>query len=276
MKKIIALALALLLALSLIGCSINGTADGDENEDAFELSSALVYGDFEYAVNENGDFDIVGYTYSGAEPVSIEIPADIDGRPVTGIGDDAFKAVATISAVTLPASIEYIGNFAFYDCTALTSITIPNSVTTIGIGAFRGCTALTSITLSESLKSIGDHAFWDCKSLTSVKLPEALNTIGEGAFWNCVSLTEITIPASVKSIGRGAFIYCDSLTKATFASADLEIGEGAFIGCNEGLELVCTSDFTVKDENADKDEKYGLVEFAEEAELKLTYVPVAA
>ena len=50
------------------------------------------------------------------------IPAHIDGRPVTSIGDSAFD-----------------------ECKNLTSITIPDSVTFIGAGAFKRCTSLTAI-----------------------------------------------------------------------------------------------------------------------------------
>ncbi|MDE6775588.1 MAG: leucine-rich repeat domain-containing protein, partial [Ruminococcus sp.] len=46
----------------------------------------------------------------------VVIPSEIDGLPVTGIGD-----------------------YAFFDCSGLTSVTIPDSVISIGESAFGDC-----------------------------------------------------------------------------------------------------------------------------------------
>lgn len=227
MKKILALTLAALLALSIVGCS-KDDEDDSGNDDAV-VEDVLTYGDFEYAVNSDGDFEITDYIYTGAESVDVEIPSQIDGRPVTGIAGDAFKAVTAMKSVTIPDSIEYIGQFAFYGCTSLTSVMLPDYITSIGTGAFWGCSSLTSITLPSALRTIGDYAFWNCEKLSNVTLPEALETVGEAAFWGCEAFTEVSVPASVKNVGRSAFAYCTSLTKATFLNNNVEIGKGAFI-----------------------------------------------
>ena len=73
----------------------------------------------------------------------LEIPAEIDGKPVTSIGDGAFSV-----------------------CSGLTKITIPNGVTSIRDGAFSNCSGLTEITIPDSVTSIGDYAFYDCTNLT--------------------------------------------------------------------------------------------------------------
>ncbi|MCQ2748370.1 MAG: leucine-rich repeat domain-containing protein [Mycoplasmoidaceae bacterium] len=54
------------------------------------------------------------------------IPATFNGKPVAGIGENAFR-----------------------DCTSLASVTIPSSVTTIGDGAFLCCVNLLSIDISQ-------------------------------------------------------------------------------------------------------------------------------
>ena len=122
----------------------------------------FTYGDFSYTINENNEITITRYNgYSS----SVDIPAVIDGKIVTTIGDGAF-----------------------YDCDSLTSITIPNSVTTIGDSTFYGCDSLTSIIIPNSVKTIGKYAFSDCDSLTSITIPNSVKTIGDYAFDSCKSL----------------------------------------------------------------------------------------
>lgn len=67
-------------------------------------------GDYEYILLEDGSAEIAGYSGSAED---LEVPAELDGHPVTSIGDGAF-----------------------YYCDSLTSVTIPDGVTSIGEGAF--------------------------------------------------------------------------------------------------------------------------------------------
>lgn len=71
-----------------------------------------------YSIQDN-QVTITDYTGNGGNLI---IPDTIDGLPVTGIGDNAYK-----------------------DCTTLTSIIIPNSITTIGSSVFYNCTSLTEV-----------------------------------------------------------------------------------------------------------------------------------
>ncbi len=237
MKKILALSLAALLALSMIGCGKDDEDTVDDGKDVIVAGDVQVEGEFEYSVNEQGYYEIVGYTYKGTAPKSVEVPSSIEGRAVTGIGADAFKAVASLNAITIPDSITYIGDFAFYGCTGLTSVTLPNSVTEIRTGAFYGCTSLTSIELPDGLNTIEKLAFWECSALTGISLPTTLETIGDGAFWACSKLAEVSLPVSVKNVGRAAFMFCDTLAKITVNGAETVIGEDAFDACAEGVEI---------------------------------------
>lgn len=71
-------------------------------------------------INNNTEIEIVRCVAS-ANGI-LEMPAEINGLPVTSIEDSAFE-----------------------DCDLLTSITIPDSVTSIGICAFCSCNLLTGI-----------------------------------------------------------------------------------------------------------------------------------
>lgn len=97
---------------------------------------------FEYRVNQNGEVIITGYKGKDTEVV---IPPEIEGKPVTSIGMDAFN-----------------------NCISLTSVTIPESVTSIGEGAFDGCSSLTTVTIPDSVTSISACAFYICDSLKNV------------------------------------------------------------------------------------------------------------
>ena len=239
MKKLLAVTLAALLALSVMGCSKDEEDGGAEIENNEAVGDVLEHGDFEYAVNEEGDYEISGYNYYGAEKKTVEIPAEIDGRPVTGIGEGAFKATANnINAVVIPSSVTYIGDFAFFGCKYLTEIVIPDSVTSIGMGAFKDCTALTTVTLSATLTSIGDACFWGCTSLSAATIPATVTVIGMGAFWNCKALESVTVPASVTEIGDAAFYCCTGLKTAEFLANDITIGEIILNGCNKEVLVI--------------------------------------
>ena len=83
----------------------------------------------------------------------LEISAEIEGLPVTSIGESAFRKCRNLTSITIPEGVTNIGNWAFSRCSSLTSIAIPESVTSIGDYAFSGCRSLTSITIPEAFHS---------------------------------------------------------------------------------------------------------------------------
>lgn len=224
MKKILALILALTVLVCLAACNKDQTDDTNSGNDDNNVEVEFVYNGFEYQVNSTGTYEIIGYRGTDKE---ITVPSSIEGRKVTGIGTDAFKALNTITSVTIPDSITYIADFAFAECDYITKITLPDSITTLGVGAFYSCSALEEITLSASLTEIGDLAFWDCDKLASITLPEGLKTIGAGAFFDADILNNVVLPASIESVGKTAFFYCDALTAVTVKAEKATFGEWA-------------------------------------------------
>ena len=169
-----------------------------------DLGKEYTYGDWTYKMLADGTAEIEEYKGSDTK---VTIPAEIDGKKVTSIGDYTFWKCTSLTSITIPDSVTSIGEGAFGLCTSLTSITIPNSVTSIGEGAFGGCKSLKSITIPDSITSIGVSAFWNCTNLKSVTIPDSVTSIDEIAFEDCTSLKSITIPNSVTSIGDRALGY---------------------------------------------------------------------
>ncbi len=150
---------------------------------------------------------------------SVDIPAQIEGVPVTKIGNGAFAVTS-------------YGTGAYKDGKNLVSVTIPNGVTSIGYGAFSGCVNLgKTLTIPDSVTSIGEKAFFECKNLTLVTLSKNLSTIPESAFEGCTNLYSIDIPNSVTSIDKKAFYNCGNLVKLTIGNNVASIGESAFKDC---------------------------------------------
>ena len=152
------------------------------------------YGNLSYGVTNAGEIEITGCNMG---VTSVEIPAEIDRKPVTSIGNNAFRDCTSLTEVKIPDSVINIGDYAFYGCTSLTGITIPDGVTSVGFQTFSGCISLKEIAIPDSVKSIENNAFYGCASLTEVVIPNSVTRIYSGAFYKCTSLIEMTIPDSV-------------------------------------------------------------------------------
>lgn len=103
--------------------------------------------EFEVLENEDGSVTIERYIGSGGDVV---IPAEIDGKPVSAIGN----VVGTIGA--------------FQDCTNVTSVVIPDGVVEIQDNAFYGCTNLEVVTVPSSVTLLRNCAFSDCPKLRAL------------------------------------------------------------------------------------------------------------
>lgn len=226
-----------------------------------------------YTLNEDGE----SYSVTGlgtCTNTNLIIPASYEGKPVTSIGNEAFKNCKSLTSATIPRSVTSIGDNAFRYCNSLTNVDIPDSVTSIGENAFDTCKSLMSITIPNSVTSMGWYVFSACKSLTSVVIPDSMTSIVRGAFAGCDNLISVTIPRSVTSIGPyafnnckglmnvdipdsvtsiedSAFMLCKSLTSVEIPDSVTSIGSSAFFDC-ESLTIYCEA----TEQPADWDSKW--------------------
>jgi len=242
------------IAVLLVLFMATGVAE-DERTDAS--------GKWKYVLEEVGA-KIIGYV--GEPPEDLVFPSELDGVPVTVIGEWVSDDVY-LTSVTIPEGVTHIGALAFSNYfSGFSSVTIPNSVTSIGKWAFY-CCELTSATIPAGVVEIAGDAFDACplayievdadnpvyeavdgvlfdkqhKALVTYPgrrigspyaIPEGTLSIGECAFTNCGGLTGVIIPDSVTSIGESAFWGCTNLTSVTIPDGVTDIGYMAFDQCD--------------------------------------------
>ena len=200
--------------------------------------------------------------YNGNDAV-VNIPSEINGTPVTTIGNAAFRD-SSVTSVTIPANVTEIGSNAFAGCTNLTSVNYEGDWSNLTIQSgnpavqdaaneqlfdfaftpdntavivtrYNGTAA--DVTIPSRYKSkpvtMIDHAAFFNSVVTSVTIPDSVTSIGDNAFGFCSQLTNISIPNSVTDIGFSAFAHCTSLKSITLPSSLSSISEALFSGCSQ-------------------------------------------
>ena len=218
---------------------------------------------YEYSILGDGTVSIDKYTGMHTSAV---IPAEIEGRRVTTIGEDAFELNTMIKKVTIPEDVTCVGDMAFFGCTSLESVIIPEGVTSIGSYAFSRCKSLTNVSIPSTVLSMGINPFQGCDALsemtiasdnsvfrvvddalinqqnqemvallnhrrTEYSIPQGIVTIGFDAFSECKALKEVIIPEGVTTIGNSAFSGCDSLMRVSIPESVTNIKSLAFSFC---------------------------------------------
>lgn len=204
--------------------------------------------------------------YNGNDAV-VNIPSEINGTPVTTIGNAAFRD-SSVTSVTIPASVTEIGANAFAGCTNLTSVNyiggdwskltiqsgnpavqdaanaplfdfefIPPDNTAVIVTNYKYNGAAADVTIPSRYQgkpvTIIDHAAFFNSAVTSVTIPDSVTSISDEAFINCPKLTNISIPNSVTYIGFSAFSSCTSLKSITLPSSLSFISGALFLGCSQ-------------------------------------------
>lgn len=242
-----------------------------------EAENTKEWNDFQYVLAE-GEITIVGYKSSVNG--TLEIPSEIEGLPVTRVGNNAFCEQEQLTEVVIPNAVIEIGSVAFHNCHNLQTFIvdednsaycvkngllldkserilircpsgrygevndIPETVFLIADSAFEDCISLTGITLPQSVTSIGRLAFSYCMALNHIVLPEGLQKIGDAAFWNCIALQDVVFPSTLQSIGMMTFLNCQALSEVTVPSLSGQLPFGIFSDCSALQRVVIAEGVT--------------------------------
>ena len=209
---------------------------------------------YEYTVS---DEEVTITKYLGSDE-TVNVPAEIEGKPVVAMAIGAFAKNEAIKKVVLPDSIKTIGQSAFAGCANLERINVEN-VTSFGPYAFFECAALKNVEFNDTIETLPVYLFSECSSLESVKLPKALKALSNHLFDACENLKSVDIPSEVTLIDRSAFenagietiVIPDSvkeigdyafenapLTSVSFGKNVEKFGSLVFWGCNKLTNIV--------------------------------------
>lgn len=192
--------------------------------------------EFEYEIIA-GEVKITSWL---SEEPAMRIPEQIDGLPVTVIGENIFEEYGVwAEELTLPETIRKIerpvafgntrlvidpGNkvyhtdgYALYENASCgktlaavylederESYTIEEGTVQIGEDAFSGQEFLREVIVPDSVKCIKEAAFFMCGQLCQVRLSDQLEEIGADAFSRSPYLESLHLPAALKKLSEQA------------------------------------------------------------------------
>ncbi len=160
----------------------------------------------------------------------LAIPNTYNGLPVKEI--EQFENCQNVTAISIPANLEYIEEFLF--CDSLTSITVDKNNKNYYVK-------------NNCLIKDG-HLYTNPSKGTAVKLglknsvipsDGSVTNIGLGAF-SGKGLTKITIPESIRYVDGCSFVFCEDLTTVYWNATRCSVGGSDFpcFGSCEKLENV--------------------------------------
>lgn len=149
-------------------------------------------------------------SYPAGRQGAYTIPSEVNGKEIDQIWTSGFEGAASLTDITIPASIGRLGTAAFEN-TGLTHVTIPDTVLQVDPAVFQNCTKLVSVKLPAGLAEIDQYMFANCISLQYVDMPDSITKINIYAFHNCTSLTSLALPKKLSSLSVGCFDKCINL-----------------------------------------------------------------
>lgn len=195
-------------------------------------------------------------------------------------------AKAQVSSVQIGEGITYVGSCAFSGCASLTAVSLPASLQGIGVNAFRDCGSSLRYTYAGTLAQWGDISFaaaddptasgvvlyesgkymngtcgdamwklqsdgtlrisgtgaakapaagtgWAAEDVQSLVVEEGITEIAGSLFRGCSAMKTATLPRSLQTVGANAFSGCNALTTVRY-SGKQEQWDAVSIGSGNG------------------------------------------
>ena len=152
--------------------------------------------------------------YDGYVGGNLEIPAEIDGLPVTAVGRRAFVNMTGFDSIHLPETVTRIGELAFAN--SYTRIYLSDGVTLI---PYQAVSDTNIVHIPSGVRAIGEHALSSNWELESLELPEGLERIESFAISNWVPLQSATLPRSLTYVDAAAFMDCPNLILRVYSDS---------------------------------------------------------
>lgn len=193
----------------------------DSQEDSYDVAPPTVStsGDYDYTVNED-TATIVKYNGNDKD---VEIPAEIDGYPVTEVGAEAFSYLK-LNSVAIPEGILTIGKRAFEYCEITDALQLPENIT-VSVDAFSYAKLPEVVTIPAGA-TVEKGAFSYIKAMKQVVI-ESDTVIKSRAFGYCDDLEQVVCLGYLET---RAFEYCEGIKQVLLQD---EVAEGAFDNCGD-------------------------------------------
>lgn len=177
-------------------------------------------------------------SYSG-DDLSIEIPSEIDGYPLTRICANSIQSAYSLRELTIPEGVKSLEHYAVSYVTALKVLTLPSTLENIGRAPIGSAESLEKIIVNGKSKAVCDKdgVLFSADGKTLIRYPESKGrfyTVPAGteeiayqAFYEA-DLFEVKFPETLKNIDNYAFEGCRNLDALVFPDSLEHIGAGAF------------------------------------------------
>lgn len=246
--KMAAAALAIVTALPLAQPMLsNNTASAIDYYDSIKEIDPSIY---TYLEREDGTLAV--RTMPTDQKV-LEIPAEVDGIPVTEINVLAFKNTIA-EEIHIPKTIKNVEAIIFFLAKHLKTFVVDEEHPTLSVSdgilydktgetlvAYPLGRTDTSYTIAEGVKIIGAAAFFRNPVLEQLTLASTTTHIQDTVFYGCEALNEIVGMEQIETIGSLAFYKVDTLlrTEGDFLMVgDWIVGWGDFDTSAAKAELV--------------------------------------
>ena len=146
----------------------------------FFLWAQNIPADFEFEIVEGRSVTITGYN---GNATVLNIPAQIQGLPVTTIANYAFAYKRSLISINIPFSVTSIDTNPFFVCDNLINITVDNQNPSFA--------SIDGVLFDKNIRILVRYP--PAKAAENYTLPSSVISVGFGAFGGCISLASVTL-----------------------------------------------------------------------------------